>query len=165
MNPGLIIRCVLLVAAVGSLVGCEGSDVEYRSRLSIIELQRNEGPEDLGVGVHIYAPDTISMGNAAKVSIRTYGDGCLRRNGEPFTFVERRNNRHVILMPFDEFSYAKRSLTAPLICEDAGYHWTRVVSVVFDREGAALITVRGVSAHEYPETVIDVVRRIEVVGE
>lgn len=157
------IRCVLLVFALGALAGCEGSDLEYRLRLSIIELEKNDGPEDLGVGIHISAPDTIWLRQVATVSIRTYGNGCLRRSGEPHTFVEWRHYRHVILMPFDQFSYAKRPLAAPHNCADAGYHWTRDVSVVFRREGSAVITVRGISTHEYPEKVIDVVRPIEVV--
>ena len=113
-------RGVWLAAVLGLCGGCEGGDVEYRMQLSIIELQRDDGPEDLGVGLRIAAPDTVSVREVAEVSVRTYGDGCLRRSGEPYTFVEWRHDRHVILIPFDQVAYPGRSLNEPLNCAGGG---------------------------------------------
>jgi hypothetical protein len=148
-----------LLLAVAASVACGGGR-RYRDRLAVIEMNTD------AEGVHVTLPDTVAVGLAATVTIRTYGGGCLVRDQERGgrTSVNVRD-RIAVLVPFDRFDLGPRALTGSTwSCTDQLLHWTRVVPVVFDEPGSATIRVRGISSGTHPKKVMEVAFPLEVVS-
>ena len=152
----------LLIFAT-ALAGCDDGR-RYRDELAVIEVSA-DGSLGIDAGVQVTPPDTVEVGRAAHVRIRTYGGGCLVRDQDRSgrTFVNVRG-RTAVLVPFDRFDLGPRSLTGNWSCADLLVYWTRVVPVVFDEPGRATIKVRGISSVTYPDRVIEVTLPLEVVS-
>ena len=153
-----------LLIALTAVAGCDDGR-RYRDELAVIEVS-SDGSFGIDAGVHVTLPDTVEVGRAAHVGIRTYGGGFLVRDQERGgrTFVDVRG-RTAVLVPFDQFDLGPRSLSGSTwSCADQLLSWTRVVRVVFDEPGSAEIRVRGISRDVYPDRIIEVTFPLEVVS-
>ena len=98
MNKGRTWLAIPLIAL--TFAGGDGGN-RYRDQMAVIEIG-SDGTLGFEVGVQVTLPDTVAVGRAAYVKIRTYGGGCLirdqQRGGRTFVNVK---GREALLVPWD----------------------------------------------------------------
>ena len=133
----LPILCLIVTGA-----GCDLVDIDdERRQLGTISFYDDP--------MVIHAPDTVLTGAPFTVSIRTYGNGCIRQG---YTEVVTRA-LHADIRPYDIHSGAR-------ICTDNLVITNHQAAVRFDRGGQAEVVITG---HQKPEDTILVVTRTVVV--
>ena len=87
MNKGRTWLAIPLIAL--TFAGGDGGN-RYRDQMAVIEIG-SDGTLGFEAGVQVTLPDTVAVGRAAYVKIRTYGGGCLIRDQQRGgrTFRER----------------------------------------------------------------------------
>ena len=162
MDKGRAWFAMALLMAGTAFAACDGGR-RYRDQMAVIEVG-SDGTLGFEAGVQVTLPDTVAVGRAAQIKIRTYGGGCLirdpQRGGKTLVNVK---GREAVIVPWDRFSLGPRSPTVHWNCADVLTYWTRIVPVVFHERGTATVAIRGISEDTYPSRVIEVVFRLEVV--
>lgn len=162
MDKGRTWFAMALLMAVAASAACDGGR-RYRDEMAVIAVG-SDGSLGFEAGVQVALPDTVAVGRAALIKIRTYGGGCLIRNpqrgGKTFVSVK---GREAVIVPWDRIDLGPTSPTVNWNCADVLTYWTREVPAVFHERGTASVTIRGISNDTYPPKLIEVVFRLEVV--
>lgn len=127
LKKGLSVRCLLLPVMVAGVVttGCSGVlGLDAEKRPGIIAFYDDP--------VVVDVPDTVEVGAPFEVSVRTYGGGCIRKDG---TEVEEDGLR-IQIRPYDIHSGAS-------ICTAELRLFDHRVTVSFGRAGVGEIQVHG----------------------